>query len=106
MTKLYYLPPKKKQFDEIKEKAIEIWKTYDDTYNYATEKIEKIKDLENVRDNFMYILAMFDIFNQKKVIKKLNEKTKEAISIRLINGGNNKNYLETIGLWHWQSDKK
>lgn len=41
---------------------------------------------------------MFDIFNQKKVIKKLNEKTKEAISIRLINGGNNKNYLETIGL--------
>lgn len=32
MTKLYYTPPTEKQFNELKEKAIEVWNTYDNEY--------------------------------------------------------------------------
>ena len=98
MSKLYYTPPSDKCFEELKEKAIEIWKTYDDTYKYATGKINRIKDIKNIQDNFMYILAMFDHINQRKVISKLSNETKEAIRIRLIDGGNDKSYLRMIGL--------
>ena len=61
-AKLYYTPSTDEQFNELKEKAIEIWQGYDDTHGYATEKINAIKDIENVSDNFMYMVAMFDIF--------------------------------------------
>ena len=31
MNKLYYIAPVEIQFTELKEKAIEIWQTYEDT---------------------------------------------------------------------------
>jgi len=49
MSKLYYTAPTNEIFEEVKAKAIEIWQTYDNTYGYADEKVNKIKDLENVR---------------------------------------------------------
>ena len=55
MTKLYYIPPEDKQFEEVKEKAIEIWNEYDNTYGYASEKVDRIKNIKNVDGNFMYI---------------------------------------------------
>jgi hypothetical protein len=87
MTNLYYTPPTKKQFNELKEKAIEIWRGYDDTHGYASEKINKIKDLENVGDNFMFMVAMFDFPNQQKLAAKLSEGTKKAVAKRLKAGG-------------------
>lgn len=60
----YYTAPSQEIFDEIRDAAIEIWKTYDDTYGYATSKIGTIKDLQNVKDNAWYIVAMFDLTNQ------------------------------------------
>lgn len=66
-------------FNEIKDKSIKLWSTYDDTYGYATEKINRIKDLENIRDNFSYILAMFDNKNLMKILQSVNEETEKFI---------------------------
>ena len=98
MTKLYYTPPTNEQFNELKEKAIEVWKKYDNKHGYVDEKVNSIKDIQNVGDNFMYILSMYDIFNQKKVISKLSNETKKAIRIRMIDGGNDESYLQMVGL--------
>ena len=83
MTKLYYTPPTDKQFNELKEKAIEIWLGYDDTYGYASEKINAIKDIKNIQDNFMYMVAMFDIHNQAKLAWLLSPEARKAVIERL-----------------------
>ena len=87
MKKLYYTPPTDKQFNELKEKALEIWKTYDNAYGYVSEKIGRIKDIKNIGDNFMYMVAMFDPVNQGKLAEKLSEETREAVRERMIDGG-------------------
>jgi len=87
----YYEPPVDEQFNELKEKAIELWKEVDscnDMYGYATGKINCIKDLENTSDNFMYIVTMFDINNRRKLAKRLTEETKKSIRERMLDGGN------------------
>ena len=35
MKKLYYTPPSEECFNELKQKAIEIWQSYDNTYGYV-----------------------------------------------------------------------
>lgn len=87
MSELYYTPPTQEQFDECKAKCIEIWNTYDDTYGYATEKISRIKDIQNVGDNFMYMVAMFDSSNQLKLAGKLSKETRQAVADRMSQGG-------------------
>lgn len=85
--KLYYTPPTQEIFDEVKEKSIDIWITYDDTYGYASEKVDRIKDLKNMQDNVMYIVAMFDYINQAKLAVSLSDEAREAISERMKSGG-------------------
>jgi hypothetical protein len=80
---LYYTPPSDNIFDDLKSKAIALWQTYDDSYGYASEKISKIENLENVSDNFMYIFGMLDYKNQHKLILEINKPTYEAITKRL-----------------------
>ena len=75
----YYKAPSQKVFDEIKENAIKIWQTYDDSYGYATEKINQIKDLSNVSDNAWYIVAMFDGENQARLISMVSPETGNMI---------------------------
>jgi hypothetical protein len=87
MSDLYYTAPTDEQFNELKEKAIRVWQNYDDTYGYASEKINRIKDITNVRDNFMYVVAMFDIQNQTLLAHALTPETKEAVNLRMIAGG-------------------
>lgn len=87
MNNLYYTAPTDEIFEEIKEGAIEIWNTYDDTHGYASEKIDKIKDMGNISDNAMYIVAMFDINNQGKLSAILSEEARKEISDRIIAGG-------------------
>lgn len=88
MSDLYYKTPTQEQFDEVKSKATEIWLTYDNTYGYASEKIDRIKDLGNISDNIMVIVAMFDGANQAKLARMLSPETKKAIADRLKAGGN------------------
>lgn len=81
---LYYTAPTQEVFDDIKENAIKIWKTYDDQFGYATDKINSIKDIGNVKDNYMYMVSMFDSNNQAKLFDMVKPETatliKEAIS--------------------------
>ena len=96
MEELYYVAPSNEQFNEVKEKAIEIWKTYDNSFGYADEKIGRIKEIENVKDNMMYIIAMFGSLNQGKLAEKLSPSTGKAISERLISVGHNDEYSPFI----------
>jgi hypothetical protein len=63
-------------FNEIKAKAIEIWQTYDDTFGYASEKIDYVNSITNVRDNWGTIVGMFDNINQMKLLDKLSPEAK------------------------------
>ena len=87
MSKLYYTAPEEKQFNELKEKAIEIWKTFNNDYGQVDEKVNRIKDILNIEDNFMYIVAMFDSGNQRKLAEKLSDETRKAVRDRMIDGG-------------------
>jgi hypothetical protein len=75
----YYQAPSQEVFEDIKKNAIEIWKTYDDEHKYATNKINRIKDLENVSGNAWYIVAMFDCINQVRLISKCKKETADLI---------------------------
>lgn len=74
----YYTPPSDAIFEDIKQAAIALWSTYDDSYGYATGKINRIKDIENVQDNHAYMVAMFDHVNQDKLLLLL--KTNEGVA--------------------------
>ena len=80
---LYYIPPSQEIFDEMKREAIKLWNTYDNTFWYATEKIDRIKDIQNISDNFMYILAMFDSNNQQIIKNFVSKECLEEIKKRL-----------------------
>lgn len=87
MENLYYKPVTDDTFQEIKDAVTAIWQTYDDTYGYATSKIERIKDKNNIQDNGMYMVAMFDMNNQRKLASLLSEEAKQEIRERLVAGG-------------------
>lgn len=63
----YYTAPDQEIFDDIKKCAIEVWQTMDNTYGYVDEKVDRIKDIENIKDNAWYMVAMFDQDNQRKL---------------------------------------
>lgn len=85
----YYVAPKQEIFEEVKLKAIELWKTYDDTYGYASSKINRIKDIQNIKDNTCFIVAMFDSNNQEKLLLMVNDETKTWL-IELLTFGRSK----------------
>lgn len=92
MSKLYYQPPSQEIFDEVKEKAIEVWDTY---YRkpYSEEKINRIEELDNFGDNFMFIVQMFDMHNQYHLSVRIGERANEEIRARLIDGGADENLI-------------
>lgn len=75
----YYKAPDQKIFDDIKKNAMKIWNTYDDTYGYATDKIDRIENLKNIEDNAWYILAMFDRDNQNKLLDMVQPETRSIL---------------------------
>ena len=83
MKKLYYIPPSDDLFEDIRTQAIALWGTMGDEPTYSQEKIARIKDIGNIGDNFMYILAMFDSGNQRILASKLQKETINAINERL-----------------------
>lgn len=92
-TKLYYTPPSDEVFKEVKEKSIEIWKDYDDTYGYATEKVDSIKGIANISDNFIHIVSKFDMSNQVKLSDLLSRDAKLAVRERMLDGGTPRQYI-------------
>jgi len=92
MSNLYYIAPDQDIFEEVKSKCMEIWDTYDDEYGYASQKKNEI-DVENVSDNFMYMIAMFDSQNQRKLSSMLSEESKKQIRDRMLDGGTPIEYI-------------
>lgn len=78
----YDTPPSDAVFEELKRVAIAKWKTMGDE-RYQKEKLGRIESLQNVGDNFMYILAMFDINNQIEVLSHCSPAVVEAVRERL-----------------------
>jgi len=75
----YYEAPSDEIFNEIKEKAIEIWGSYDDQFGYASEKINYVKSILNFKDNWGTIVGMFDSTNQQKLLTKLSPEAREKV---------------------------
>jgi len=98
-SNLYYTAPRDEVFNEMKKACTEVWGEYADSPGgYMKGKVDRIRDIANVQDNFMYMLAMFDTGNQAKVICLLSQETKNEVKKRLIAGGNDIYYLNLIGL--------
>lgn len=66
-------------FNNIKNNSIKIWKTYDDTYGYQTEKVSRVNSITNEKGNWMVIVGMFDQDNQKKLIAMLSKEARELV---------------------------
>ena len=75
--------PSQEIFDEMKEIATKIWETYDNTYWYVDEKLEKINSLENYQDNAMVMYRMFDQVNQMMMHYKLSQNSRDYINNNL-----------------------
>jgi hypothetical protein len=56
--------PTEEVFNEMKTIASKIWNTYDNTYGYVNEKLDRINSINNIQDNAMVFYRMFDHQNQ------------------------------------------
>ena len=61
--KLYYTALDKEHFTKLKISCLLVWSQYED-FNYKAEKFSKVVRMENVKDNYMSMIAMFDHINQ------------------------------------------
>lgn len=75
-SKTYYVAPSDEIFKDIKQSAINLWRTYDDSFGYATSKISRIESIKNIKENAAYIVAMFDHANQNKLLATVNPITR------------------------------
>lgn len=76
---LWNTAPPDDVFTEIQKAAIKIWKSYDDEFGYATDKIESVKKLKNEGSNYMMIFQMFDHTNQVKLLLNVRRATATRI---------------------------
>jgi hypothetical protein len=67
----YYIATPDEVFEDVKSASIKLWRTYSDEFGYASEKVERIENIKNVRDNTCYMIAMFDSNNQAKLRRYL-----------------------------------
>ncbi len=79
----YYEAPSNKIFEEVKKASTEIWETYDNQFGYVDEKVGRIKGINNIQDNTMYMVAMFDHVNRAKLLDKLSDEAKSFVSERI-----------------------
>ena len=66
----YYETQPQHIFNELKRLAIEIWSEYDNEFWYVDEKVNRIKDIKNIKDNIRFMYRMFDYENQQKLYNK------------------------------------
>lgn len=97
-TRLYYTAPEDSIFESLKAAAISIWSEYGEPYR--TDKINRIKDIENREDNFMYMVAMFDFKDQKELAERLPTEVRVAVMLRLLDGG-----ASALTTYPWLSTK-
>lgn len=67
-----YETPTDAIFNEMKDAAIKIWKTYDNQYGYVDEKVDRINSVNNLQDNAMVFYRMFDSANQSTMTRYMS----------------------------------
>ena len=82
----------------MKKACMEVWGEKGNEGGYRDEKIDRIKDIGNIQDNFMYMFAMFDENNQRQVVEKLSGESRKAVRERMISGGNDEWVIAELGL--------
>ena len=75
--------PSEEIFNDMKKAATEIWNTYDDTYGYRAEKLNRINSIQNYADNAMVAYRMFDGSNQDKMRALVSAETLDYIDQNL-----------------------
>jgi len=85
---LYYEAPTDEIFNEVKEACIKVWKTYDNEFGYVDEKVGRIQNISNVKDNLMFMVAMFDHHNKQRLSQIISEEARLAIVDRIKSGYN------------------
>jgi Ser-tRNA(Ala) deacylase AlaX len=82
MEKKYYEKFPQEEFEELKSIAKKIWMKIDPTYE-GPAKSNQIDNIENIKDNGMYILSMFDIGNILVFRLQASDKLNHEIKVRL-----------------------
>lgn len=80
MSSLYYTAPSEAIFEDIKAAAIKIWQTYDDQFGYASGKIERVNRVDNIQDNYMYLISMFDSTNEGILYHLVSADTRQLLN--------------------------
>ena len=75
----YYKRVTEKAFKDIKQNCIKIWQSYNDEFGYSTDKINRVKDVNNIKDNGLHLIAMFDVLNIQKLLSMLKPETVEEL---------------------------
>lgn len=91
--KLYYIPPSDEHFELLKEKVIEFWNEIGDNKDYIKEKVDRIKNVKNIADNFMFLVVGFDFYNQHLLASRLPEEVRKELRERMISAGHNSLYI-------------
>lgn len=71
--------PTPELFNEIKQAAIMVWQSKDDTHGYVTSKVNIVRNISNYKDNVMIAFRMFDTVNQGMMLSILTEQAKQYI---------------------------
>jgi hypothetical protein len=77
---MYYQTPSEEIFNDMKQAAIKVWKTKDNTHRHVNEKIEIVNAMKNYRDNAMICYNMFDHIDQRTFLQHLSDPAKEYIT--------------------------
>jgi hypothetical protein len=81
----YYTAPSDAVFEGIKTASIKLWQTYDDQFGYATDKVNMIKNIKNIKDNTCHMVAMFDSKNHGKLLQMVEGEAKAWLEDLLFN---------------------
>jgi hypothetical protein len=81
MNKKYYEEFSQELFEELKSLCIDMWKIVHT--DYSESKVFQLQSIDNIRDNGMYMLSMFDIGNLMALRLKMSEELKKEIKERL-----------------------
>ena len=82
----FYETPSQEIFDDIKAKSITLWHTrYSDEFGYVTEKVDRINEISNFKDNWGAIFGMFDHQNQSILLPLLSDEARAFILERTHN---------------------
>ena len=87
--KLYYIPPSDEHFELLKEEVIKLWNEIGDNKDYIKEKVDRIKNVKNIADNFMFLATGLDFYNQHLLASRLPEEVRKELRERMISSGNN-----------------